>query len=50
VLDPRIPDGLTDIREGWSLDDVVHGHEFLDELDVAEARARAAAEQQAARR
>jgi hypothetical protein len=39
VLDPRIPDGLTQIRQGWTLDDVCHAHSFLDELDAAEARA-----------
>jgi hypothetical protein len=43
VLDPRIPDGLTAIREGWTLDDLAHAHDFLDQLDAAEARARDAA-------
>ena len=41
VLDARIPDGLTDIREGWTLDDLCHAHDLLDELDAAEARQRA---------
>jgi hypothetical protein len=45
VLDGRIPDGLTDIRGGWTLDDVTHAHDFLDELDHVEARARALAAQ-----
>lgn len=44
MLDARIPDGLTEIRSSWTLDDLVRGHEFLDELDAAEARARAQAE------
>jgi len=43
VLDARIPDGLTDLRQGWTLDDVTHAHDFLDELDAAEARASSAA-------
>jgi len=43
VLDARIRDGLTDIRRGWTLDDVVHAHELLDELDRVEAEARAEA-------
>jgi hypothetical protein len=38
VLDPRIPDGLTDIRR-WTLDDICIAHSFLDECDGAEARA-----------
>jgi hypothetical protein len=42
VLDARIPDGLTQIRASWTLDDLVQAHELLDELDVAEAHARAA--------
>jgi hypothetical protein len=42
VLDPRIPDGLTSVRR-WSFDDVIHAHEFLDELDAADARAEARA-------
>jgi hypothetical protein len=37
VLDPRIPDGLADLRRSWSLTDVVHGHELLDQLDAREA-------------
>lgn len=37
VLDPRIPDGLADVRR-WTLDDVVHGHEFLDQLDALAPR------------
>jgi hypothetical protein len=47
VLDPRIPDGLTSIREGWCLDDIVHAHALLDECDAAEARAESAAREQA---
>jgi len=43
-LDPRIPDGLTEIRANWSLTDVVHAHQFLDQLDVMAARQRAEAE------
>jgi hypothetical protein len=43
VLDARIPDGLTEIRAVWTLDDLVHAHDFLDELDAAEARARSSA-------
>jgi hypothetical protein len=43
VLDTRIPDGLRDIRAGWSLDDICHAHDFLDELDRARARQEAAA-------
>lgn len=47
MLDRRIPDGLTQIREGWTLDDLVRAHELLDELDAHEARARAEAESKA---
>lgn len=36
VLDPRIPDGLADIRRSWSMTDVIHGHELLDQLDSRE--------------
>jgi hypothetical protein len=42
-LDARIPDGLTAIRQGWTLADILHAHDFLDELDAAEARQRAKA-------
>jgi hypothetical protein len=38
VLDPRIPDGLTDIRASWCLDDLMHAHDLLDQLDAIEAR------------
>lgn len=47
MLDARIRDGLSDIRSSWTLDDLVHAHELLDELDVVEARARSEAETQA---
>lgn len=42
VLDSRIPDGLTEIRRGWCLDDLVAAHGFLDEFDRLD-RARASA-------
>lgn len=38
VLDERIPDGLADIRAAWTLDDVVHATDFLDQLDTLAAR------------
>jgi len=42
VLDTRIPDGLTDIRQGgWTLDDLCHAHDLLDEDDRVRARQRA---------
>jgi hypothetical protein len=47
VLDPRIPDGLTSIREGWCLDDIVHAHALLDECDAVDARAESAARDEA---
>lgn len=48
MLDPRIPDGLADIRGGtWTIDDVCHAHDLLDELDAAEAREQARARQEA---
>lgn len=50
MLDARIPDGLTDVRQGWILDDIVHGHEYLDELDAKAARDAAKAAAEAARR
>jgi hypothetical protein len=34
VLDARIPDGLAEIRASWSLNDLVHAHQFLDQLDA----------------
>jgi hypothetical protein len=40
-LDPRIPDGLTDIRARWTLDDVVVAHQYLDQMDAVEAKRRA---------
>jgi hypothetical protein len=43
VLDARIPDGLSDIRSGWTLDDLLHGHDLLDELDAVEVSAASAA-------
>jgi len=50
VLDARIPDGLTAIRQSWCLQDLLHAHDWLDEMDAAQARteARHKAEQQAA--
>jgi glycogen synthase len=49
-LDARIPDGLTAIRQGWHLPDILHAHDWLDEMDAAQARteARLKAEQKAA--
>lgn len=47
MLDARIPDGLAQIRASWTLDDLVHAHELLDELDVHAARDRAEAEAKA---
>lgn len=47
MLDQRIPDGLTQIRQGWTLDDLVRAHELLDELDVIAARERTEAEAKA---
>jgi len=43
VLDTRIPDGLSDIRQRWTLDDVCHAHDYLDELDRLRAQQEAAA-------
>jgi hypothetical protein len=40
-LDARIPDGLTAIRQGWFLEDILHAHELLDQADAADARQRA---------
>lgn len=37
VLDTRIPDGLADLRRHWTLDDVVHATDLLDQLDEREA-------------
>ena len=37
VLDTRIPDGLADLRRSWTLDDVVHATDLLDQLDEREA-------------
>jgi hypothetical protein len=34
VLDPRIPDGLADLRAHWTMPDLVHASEFLDQLDA----------------
>jgi hypothetical protein len=50
VLDARIPDGLTAIRQTWCLQDILHAHDWLDEMDAAQARteARVKAEQLAA--
>lgn len=50
MLDGRIPDGLSAIRERWTLDDLCHAHDFLDELDAADARARDAQGQIGGRR
>lgn len=41
VIDPRIPDGLADIRSGWTFTDLVHAHNLLDQLDAQAARERA---------
>jgi hypothetical protein len=41
VLDPRIPDGLADLRAAWTLDDLVHATDLLDQLDEREAKQRA---------
>lgn len=41
VLDPRVPDGLADLRTSWCLDDLVHAAEFLDQLDEHAADGRA---------
>jgi hypothetical protein len=38
VLDPRIPDGLHDIRARWTFRDIVHAHDLLDQLDAQAAR------------
>lgn len=43
VLDPRIPDGLAELRARWSLNDLVHAHHFLDQADAIAAAAQAAA-------
>jgi hypothetical protein len=40
-LDARIPDGLTAIRQTWCLQDLLHAHDFLDEMDAAQARTEA---------
>lgn len=50
MLDARIPDGLTQIRQSWTLDDLVHAHEFFDELDALEVRREAAARERASMR
>lgn len=33
VLDPRIPDGLADLRAHWTMTDLVHAADLLDQLD-----------------
>lgn len=38
MLDPRIKDSLTEMRAGWTLDDIGFGHDYLDQLDVIGAR------------
>lgn len=47
MLDPRVPDGLSDIRASWTIDDICHAHDLLDELDAAEARSEARARAEA---
>jgi len=38
VLDPRIPDGLAVVRASWSLTDLTHAHQLLDQLDAMKPR------------
>jgi hypothetical protein len=40
-MDARIPDGLTAIRQGWTLEDILHAHDLLDAADAPAARQRA---------
>ena len=41
VTDRRIPDGLTEILETWSIVDLYEANGVLDAIDAAEERARA---------
>lgn len=43
-MDVRIPDGLTAIRQGWFLEDILHAHDILDQADEADERQRARAQ------
>lgn len=49
-MDARIPDGLTAIRQSWSLQDILHAHDWLDEMDAAQARTEARLKAEAAAR
>ena len=49
VIDERIPDGLYQIEEFWSLEDVYRAHSVLDAYDDAMKRAREQAERKARR-
>jgi hypothetical protein len=40
VTDRRIPDGLTEILESWSIVDLREANGVLDAIDAAETRAR----------
>jgi hypothetical protein len=42
VLSKHIPDGLADLRASWRLRDIMHAHDFLDEIESREAAAAAA--------
>lgn len=46
VVDPRIPDGLADIRRSWSFAETLEAHLTLDALDVIEAHQRRQADAQ----
>jgi hypothetical protein len=39
-MDARIPDGLTAIRQGWFLKDILDAHDILDSADEVAARPR----------
>lgn len=40
ILDPRIPDGLTDVRRSWTYAETLEAHIALDALDeIAHRRA-----------
>lgn len=50
VVDPRIPDGLADVRERWTLPDLLDTHQLLDALDDIEAIRQERADEQARNR
>lgn len=41
VLDPRVPDGLADLRASWTFADLWQCCDMLDQADVLDAQERA---------